>query len=150
MLKIEDRKFKMLLLCADCRAEMNSTTEMTAREVEDEWMKLALGSALVAGRCPKGCRATFSDCNINTRLVLVDAGNSKPFDFQTIKFLFGHFYSEDEHKICLCDRPLALDEVYDSDYIRRSANAMRRGYPTGIHGRCGRWTEPFPKVVVVP
>lgn len=52
------------LLCADCGEVLN-----TARHVpEHDKSKVTIASALVAGQCPKGCRSTWSDCNINTEL----------------------------------------------------------------------------------
>lgn len=53
-----------VLTCADCGTELNR-----ARHVPDKYRgQVVLSSPLVAGPCPKGCRATCSDINMNTDL----------------------------------------------------------------------------------
>lgn len=54
----------LVLRCADCGQELNRTRPLTP----DEAAFARVNSAMVAGRCPKGCRSTFSDLNINTRI----------------------------------------------------------------------------------
>ena len=52
------------LRCADCGAVLN-----TAKDVPDEAKaRVNISSAFAAGNCPNGCRASFSDLNINTTL----------------------------------------------------------------------------------
>jgi hypothetical protein len=53
-----------ILKCHDCGGELNRAQHVP----ENQKGLVAVSSALVAGRCPKGCRSTFSDCNINTDL----------------------------------------------------------------------------------
>ena len=66
----DEGKYVVRLRCKDCGHELNSTSEMTGTQINANWATLAIGSALVSGRCPKGCRSTFSDCNINTEMVI--------------------------------------------------------------------------------
>ena len=66
-----DETYEVLLLCADCKAEMNRTRGMTGAEIKQHWLKLVMGSGFNAGKCKHGCRSTFSDLNINTDLVIV-------------------------------------------------------------------------------
>ena len=81
-------------------------------------------------KCPGGCRATFSDLNINTGLVIVDVNTGKDFELQAYKFLAGKFYTDDYVKVCDCnDRN--DDEIYISDK-----------YPA-VHGVCGKWIKKY-------
>ena len=53
-----------VLTCADCGSELNR-----AEHVPDSAKsKVAMASAFAAGSCPKGCRSTLSDLNLNTKL----------------------------------------------------------------------------------
>jgi hypothetical protein len=53
------------LLCSDCKAVLNTAEDVPG----DQRGHVAVSSALMAGKCPNGCRSTFSDCNINTELI---------------------------------------------------------------------------------
>jgi len=53
-----------ILRCGDCGAELNRAEHVP----EDKKSKVGIASAFAAGDCPNGCRSTFSDLNINTRL----------------------------------------------------------------------------------
>ena len=53
-----------ILKCADCGCELNRAEHVP----ESAKAKVTMTSALAAKSCPNGCRATFSDCNINTKL----------------------------------------------------------------------------------
>lgn len=126
MRNINECQFVMVLLCADCRTELNRTIQLSA----DELTKLnTLSSAFAAGKCPNGCRSTFSDLNINTELVIHDAETGIEVERHTFNYLQGHFYSDDYDKVCDCEPDDT--EVYFSDK-----------YPP-VHGRCGRWLEPY-------
>lgn len=59
-----DKLWTAVLTCADCGSELNRAEHVP----EHARSRVAISSALVAGWCPKGCRSTFSDCNINTNL----------------------------------------------------------------------------------
>lgn len=59
--------------CADCGEELNRTCVMTGVEVRERWGRLVLSAPLNTPRCPKGCRATFSDLNMNTDMRIVPA-----------------------------------------------------------------------------
>lgn len=50
--------------CADCGAELNRTPPLT----DEQAAEARVFSAFAAGRCPNGCRSTFTDLNINTRI----------------------------------------------------------------------------------
>jgi len=51
---------------------------------------IVMTSGFNAPKCPEGCRATFSDLNINTRHpILCD---EQPIDFMAIKVFLGHTY----------------------------------------------------------
>jgi hypothetical protein len=68
------RRFLVENVCADCGEILNTSNVFENLEaLREAWTMLALSSGLVTRSCPKGCRATFSDCNINTRFVLRDA-----------------------------------------------------------------------------
>jgi hypothetical protein len=57
-------KVILILRCADCGQELNRTPPLTREEANTA----RVFSAMAAGRCPNGCRSTFSDLNINTRV----------------------------------------------------------------------------------
>jgi len=61
---VSESMFVGILRCRDCGTEVNRTRLLT----EQEKGQAALFSAFAAGHCPKGCRSTFSDLNINTTL----------------------------------------------------------------------------------
>lgn len=52
------------LRCADCGAVLNETIPVS----DADKAICAITSGFVAGQCPNGCRSTFSDMNINTKL----------------------------------------------------------------------------------
>ena len=72
--------FSVHICCGDCGTEMNSTVEMTAEEIRKDWTRLVMSSGFNAGKCPNGCRSTFSDLNINTDLKLYDCAAKKYID----------------------------------------------------------------------
>ena len=53
-----------ILKCRDCGTELNRAEHVP----EEKKAQVDISAALMAGKCPKGCRATFSDCNINTTI----------------------------------------------------------------------------------
>ena len=53
-----------ILRCNDCGAELNRTEPLD----EQAQSTARINSAFAAGACPNGCRSTFSDLNINTRI----------------------------------------------------------------------------------
>lgn len=57
-----------ILTCTDCGTELNRSHPFKPEEEGT----IRLTSGLVAGKCPKGCRSTFSDLNLNTDLEIVD------------------------------------------------------------------------------
>lgn len=54
--------------CRDCGELLNSAENFP----ESARMQLILSSPLVTPSCPKGCRATASDCNANSVMVWYD------------------------------------------------------------------------------
>lgn len=59
-----EKLWRVDLKCADCDAVLN-----TAEHVPESKKGLVIiSSAFASGNCPNGCRATFSDLNINTKL----------------------------------------------------------------------------------
>ena len=62
-----ERRQILILKCHDCGTELNRTGELT----EGEASRARLNSAFAAGPCPKGCRSTFSDLNINTDIQVI-------------------------------------------------------------------------------
>ena len=56
--------WRAILTCADCGTVLNTAENVP----ESEKARVNISSAFAAGSCPKGCRATFSDLNINTKL----------------------------------------------------------------------------------
>jgi len=57
--------WRATLHCADCGEVLNTAEHVP----ESEKSRVSMASPLVAGRCPKGCRSTLSDLNMNTRIV---------------------------------------------------------------------------------
>lgn len=55
------KRYTAVLTCHDCGHELNRAVGVP----ENERTQVAISSPLVAGRCPNGCRSTFSDCNLN-------------------------------------------------------------------------------------
>ncbi len=129
MKDINEQRFYFRLTCAECGALLNTSHEVGGSRVMKLYSGLALASPLMAGSCPRGCRPTFSDCNLRTRMEIIDAATGKAIKVEAFQFLGGHFYRDDYAKVCECER--AEDEVYRSE-----------NYPA-VHGPCGRWLEPF-------
>ncbi len=77
--------FKVVLRCHDCGEKLNDTVPMTAKEIVSAWMRLVTSSPLVARSCPKGCRPTYSDCNANTDMVIVDVATGTDVDYEALK-----------------------------------------------------------------
>jgi len=67
---ILEEKYVLEVKCTDCGHVLNSTVVMTGEELSNHWSRLVMSSPLVTGGCPEGCRSTFSDCNINTDMVI--------------------------------------------------------------------------------
>ena len=59
------RLWKATLKCHDCGAVLNTAVNVP----EDKKQIVNISSGFAARSCPNGCRATFSDLNINTDLV---------------------------------------------------------------------------------
>lgn len=57
-----------VLKCKDCGTVLNETKPFPP---EKEGL-IRMGSPMMAGQCPKGCRSTFSDLNMNTTLEISD------------------------------------------------------------------------------
>lgn len=55
--------------CRDCGEQLAQSHPVS----EKEKLQLMLSAPLVTPSCPKGCRATYSDCNSNTDLIWTDA-----------------------------------------------------------------------------
>lgn len=65
-----NEKMKVAVLrCRDCGHELNRTDPFP----DHEESKVRVTSGLAGGACPRGCRSTFRDMNLNTRLELCDA-----------------------------------------------------------------------------
>lgn len=62
-----------IIHCADCGKELNRSIPF---EKQDE-AKVRMTSGFAAGPCPEGCRSTFSDLNINTRVKIVELEEPK-------------------------------------------------------------------------
>jgi hypothetical protein len=62
-----EKKYRLVVRCRECGEKLNETLTMTGEEMRKAWVRLWASQPLVTGSCPKGCRATFSDCNLNTR-----------------------------------------------------------------------------------
>ena len=60
---IPEGKFIIVSYCADCGAELNRTRPLEG----NEYTLAVMGEFMSTKSCPKGCRSTFSDMNINTR-----------------------------------------------------------------------------------
>jgi len=59
-----DSYWTAILTCADCGQEMNRATKVP----ESKKGMVSLTSAFAGDDCRNGCRSTFSDLNINTKL----------------------------------------------------------------------------------
>ena len=60
----EPRLWRAILTCRDCDTILNTAE----RVPESEKGRVAVSSGFAAGPCPKGCRSSFSDLNLNTKL----------------------------------------------------------------------------------
>lgn len=76
----DDKNYQVDLVCGDCGHPLNQSHPMAGSKLKERWGQMVISSALCAGSCPKGCRATFSDCNINTKHKIheVEIDESKP------------------------------------------------------------------------
>lgn len=72
-----DGRYVVRVNCRDCKTQLNTTTVMTGNQVMANWGKLVISSGLVTKSCPNGCRATWSDCNINTEMTIIHEANDK-------------------------------------------------------------------------
>lgn len=76
-------KYKAVLRCGSCGAVIDKTENKAAKELIDNHFMIAMTSVF-AGSCPKGCRPTFSDCNMRTQITYEDE-TGKRFTFEEIK-----------------------------------------------------------------
>lgn len=58
-------KYLIKLYCSECQGVILESIEMTGDEIRDNLTNLVLTAPLNAPKCPKGCPATYSDCNQN-------------------------------------------------------------------------------------
>lgn len=65
-----------ILKCGDCHMELNRSEPFIP---EDE-SKVRMTSGMAAGPCPRGCRSTFSDLNLNTSIVIYDIPDAERVD----------------------------------------------------------------------
>lgn len=68
-----EQSFVILNCCKDCGEELNRSVVLTGKSIKKNWTKIVLGSGLNTKKCPNGCRSTFSDININTKLKIIEA-----------------------------------------------------------------------------
>lgn len=79
------RRFVVKIHCNDCGGVLNTSTPFENKEqLSERWANLCFSGALMAGKCPNGCRSTFSDMNINTRMIIYDADSGDSFKGQHI------------------------------------------------------------------
>jgi hypothetical protein len=62
-MSLPDGTFIIVVECRDCGTELNRSKPITSKD----YTMAVLIEPLVTGRCPKGCRSTASDLNINTK-----------------------------------------------------------------------------------
>lgn len=67
---LQDSEYVLLVACSDCGEVLNDTKLMTGKELGRLWGRLVMSSPLVTPSCPNGCRASYSDCNANTNLLI--------------------------------------------------------------------------------
>jgi hypothetical protein len=58
-----------VMKCGDCGTELRRSNPFPPKDRPF----VLLSSALMNERCPNGCRATYSDCNMNTAFDFIDA-----------------------------------------------------------------------------
>lgn len=56
-----DPTFTYVVKCRDCDTELNRAIGVP----EHAKGQVTISAPLVAGKCPEGCRSTWSDCNLN-------------------------------------------------------------------------------------
>ena len=61
-MSVPDGEFVIVVLCRECKTELNRSKPITAKE----YTQAVITAPINTKPCPKGCRATFSDCNMNT------------------------------------------------------------------------------------
>ena len=66
--KPEPKKI-LILECADCGHELNRTDPLTKYDA----YIASMNARFNAGKCPNGCRSTFSDLNLNTKITEISA-----------------------------------------------------------------------------
>ena len=76
----KDRQYEVHLCCGDCLHQLNSVSAMSGEDLSKRWTGLVTSSGFVAGNCPNGCRATYSDLNINTKLLVWDVEDARYVD----------------------------------------------------------------------
>ncbi|MES1988412.1 MAG: hypothetical protein V4440_10335 [Pseudomonadota bacterium] len=62
-----------ILKCRDCGEELNRSKPFD----EKDKSQVAISSGFAAGPCPKGCRSTFNDLNLNTQITYEQTPNAK-------------------------------------------------------------------------
>jgi hypothetical protein len=66
--------------CRDCGHTLNHTTVFeNLKALQDAYIHLCFTGPMLAGCCPNGCRSTFSDLNLNARMVFVDVDSREEF-----------------------------------------------------------------------
>lgn len=65
----QPKKLKIAkVFCRDCGEVLNETVPFPGEEVG----KVLISSVNAAGPCPRGCRSTFTDLNLNTKCEVED------------------------------------------------------------------------------
>jgi hypothetical protein len=68
----DEKQYQIIITCSDCNEVLNTSVVMTGKKIKEKWGILVMGSPINTGSCPNGCRATFSDCNLNTEMEIVE------------------------------------------------------------------------------
>jgi len=57
---VTEKLFTYICCCRECGEELNRAEGVP----ESDKTFVVIGAPLMVGKCPKGCRSTFSDCNL--------------------------------------------------------------------------------------
>lgn len=63
-----DGRYIVKVVCGDCSKSILESVEMSGKELKDSWSQLILTKGFNTPKCKNGCRATYSDFNINSEM----------------------------------------------------------------------------------
>jgi len=71
--KDDETLYQVEAVCATCEAIIDTSRKITGKDLHKHWTMIVMGAGFSNGACPKGCKPTFTDLNIHTKLRIIRA-----------------------------------------------------------------------------